>query len=163
MGHRGDTRDALDGSLWTVLGAGNGPPAFSPRNNALLGGDPESALSNQRLYRRMRIGTAQRELGATASDSWRLVTAFLVQNGLAAIAPRCFTTEPNFGTRMTTNCGDLGRLSRARLSMVRFLDHPGPIKLPLRRATRLRHERYEVLDVYKHTWLTRLHGGSNVT
>ena len=34
-------------------------------------------------------------LGATASDSWRPVTApFLAQNGLAATAPRCLPTEP---------------------------------------------------------------------
>ena len=42
-GHRGDVRDALDGSLWTVLGAENEPPAFLPRDIALRGGHSELA------------------------------------------------------------------------------------------------------------------------
>ena len=66
---------------------------------------------NGNLYRRMPFGAAQREsLGATVSDSWCPVTAaFLAQNGLAAAAPRCFPTEPTFGTRATTVCGGLVR------------------------------------------------------
>ena len=46
-GHHGDVRDASDGFLWTVLGAGNGPPAFSPREIALLGGHSKPAPPNQ--------------------------------------------------------------------------------------------------------------------
>ena len=57
-------------------------------------------------------------LGATVSDSWRPVTAaFLAQNGLASTAPRCFPTEPVFGTRATTVCCGLERSARARLRM----------------------------------------------
>ena len=44
----GDVRDALDGSLRTVLEAVNGPPALSLRDSALLGRRSESALPNQR-------------------------------------------------------------------------------------------------------------------
>ena len=48
--------------------------------------------------------------GETVSDSWLPVTAaFLAQNGRAATAPRCFPTEPAFGTRATTVCGGVGR------------------------------------------------------
>ena len=45
--HRGGVQDALDGSFWTVLEAGDGPPAFLPRVIALLGGHSESAPPNQ--------------------------------------------------------------------------------------------------------------------
>ena len=38
-------------------------------------------------------------LGVTTSVSWRPATAaFHTQNGLAATAPRCFTTEPDVAT-----------------------------------------------------------------
>ena len=79
-------------------------------------GTPNQHRQTNRLYRRMRIGAAQRNfLGATASDSWRTVTAaFLGKNGLAATAPRCLPTKPIFGTRATTVCGGLGRSAPAR-------------------------------------------------
>ena len=49
-------------------------------------------------------------LGTSASDYWLVDTAaFLVQNGFAATALRCFPTEPTFGIRTTTVCGGLGR------------------------------------------------------
>ena len=85
-----------------------------------LAGTPNQHHQTNRLNRRMRI--AQQELlGATASDSCRPVTAaFLAQNGLAATAPRCFPTEPTFGTRATTVCDGLGRSARARLRMGRI-------------------------------------------
>ena len=75
-------------------------------------------------------------LGVTASDSWRpVMAAFLERNGLATTVQWCFPTEPAFGTRATTVCGDLGISARARLRMgyifLHFLDYPGPIKLPL--------------------------------
>ena len=61
--HRGDVRDALDGSRWTVLGAGNEPPAFMPRDIwCYWAGTPNQHRQTKRLYRRMRIGPAQREL-----------------------------------------------------------------------------------------------------
>ena len=78
-------------------------------------------------------GVALNNLDATARDSWRQVTtAFLAQNGLAATALRCFPTEPTFGTRATTVCGGLGSASTTTdgIYLVRFLDEPGPIKLP---------------------------------
>ena len=100
-------------------------------------------------------------LGTTASDSWRTDTAAsLAQNGLAPTAPRCFPTEATFGTsgtRLTTVCGGLGRSAPARprrghvWCVVRFLDDPGRSRFPLlRRATRLRQERYEVLGAYNY-------------
>ena len=62
----------------------------------------------------------------------------------------------------------LGKISASTTTkgvyLVRFLDDPGPIKLPLPPVrTRLRQEHYEVLGAYKYPYLARLHGGSNVT
>ena len=57
-------------------------------------------------------------LGVTASVSWCPATAaFCTQNGSAATAPRCFPTQPTFGTRATTVCGGSRISARARLRM----------------------------------------------
>ena len=119
---------------------------------------PNQHRLTNRLYRRIRIGAAQREfLGATASDSWRPVTAASVaQNGLAATAPRCFPAESTFRTRPTMFCGVLGRSARARLRMgntwCAFWTIRGRSSfLLLWCATRFRLERYEFLGVYKYT------------
>ena len=72
-------------------------------------GTPNRHRRINRLYCRMRIGAAHRELfRGNGGDSWRPVT-FLAQNGIAATAPRCFPTEPTFSTRATTVFGVLGR------------------------------------------------------
>ena len=63
-GQRGDVRDALDGSLWTALGAGNGPPSFLSRGIALLSGHRQT----NRLYRRMRIGAAQQKFSWSSGE-----------------------------------------------------------------------------------------------
>ena len=108
-------------------------------------------------------------LGTTVSDFWRTDTAaFLAQNGLAATAPRFFSTELTLITRATTVCGGLGTSARARLRIGYIWCAFGMIRdrssfFFLRRATRLRRELYEFLGVYKHTSLARLHGGSNAT
>ena len=82
-------------------------------------GTPNQHRQTNRLYRRMRIDVAQRELfRVTVSVSLHPATAaFRTQGGLAATALRCFPTEPTFATRATTVCGDLGRSARARLRM----------------------------------------------
>ena len=75
-------------------------------------------------------------LGATARDSWRPVTAaFLAQNGLPGTASQCFPTEPNVGARAKTVSGGLEDQREHDcgwgIFLVRFLDDPAPIKLPL--------------------------------
>ena len=77
-------------------------------------------------------------LGATASDSWRPVTAtFLAKNGLAAT---WYTTTvlPNaahFWYKGDDGLWCLGKISASTptdgVYLVRFLDDPGRIKLPL--------------------------------
>ena len=80
-------------------------------------------------------------LGATASVSWRPVTAaFLAQNGfLAPTIPRCFPTEPTFiwyiGDDGLWWLGEISaRMTTTGVYMVRFLDDPGLTKLPLTAA-----------------------------
>ena len=99
-------------------------------------GTPNQHRQTNRLKRRMQIGDTQRELFGKRFSHMD-TAAFLAQNGLAATALRCFPTEPTFGARATTVCGGLGRSARPRPRrgilkyLVRFLDDPGPIKLPL--------------------------------
>ena len=77
-------------------------------------------------------------IGVTTSVSWRPATAaFLTQNGLAANA----TVLPNRAHVWYKGDGGLWWLGKIRASpaagrlyLVRFLDDPGPIKLPLSRA-----------------------------
>ena len=119
-------------------------------------GIPNQHPQTNRLYRRMRIDAAQRELSRSNGErSWRPATAaFRTQIGIAAIAPGCFPTEPTFGAWATTNRGGLGRSARARLRMGYiwcdiWMARRRPRFLFLRRYTRLRRELYEVLGVYK--------------
>ena len=156
--HRGDVRDVLDGSLWTVLGAGMDLQVFHHQILRYWTGTPNQHRQTNRLYRRMRIGAAQGDfLRATTSDSWSPVTAaFLAQNGLAAAALRCFPTTPTFGTRATTVCGGLRRSARTRLRMgyvwcAFWITRDRSSFLLLRCATRLRRELYGVLGAYKYT------------
>ena len=125
-GHLGHFRDVRTGQVSLDRpGSGKWTPSFSatrcraPGPALRISAAPNQHRQTNRLYRRMRIGAAQRELlGVTASDSWRPATAaFLALNGLAATAQRCFPLEPSFGTRATTVCGGLGRSTRARLWM----------------------------------------------
>ena len=96
-------------------------------------------------------------LGKTARDSWRTDTAvFLAQNGLAATALRCFPTEPAFGTTAMAVRGVLGRLARARprkgyIYHAFWTTRGRSSFLFLRRATRLRQERYEVVGACKYS------------
>ena len=50
-----------------------------------------------------------------------------------------------------------------KVYLVRFLDDPGLIKLPLPPATRLRREPYKALGACRFTSPVRFLGGSNVT
>ena len=61
----------------------------------------------------------------------------------------------------------LGKISASATEdgvyLVRFLDNPGPIKLPLsRRATRPQRGPYDVFGACRFTWSARSFGGSNV-
>ena len=112
----------------------NGAPAFSPRNIALLGRHSESAPPNQQLVPPDSNCAAQRKISRSNGESWRPVSAaFLAQNGSAATAPRCFTTEPRFGVRTKRVCGGFDQREHTTKGtyLVRFLDDPGPITLPL--------------------------------
>ena len=121
-------------------------------------GAPKSAPPNQPpVYRRMRIGAARRNsLGATASDSWRTVTAALSR---AEWLSRYSATVLPDGTHVWHKGDDglwcLGRSTRARLWMgyiwcAFWMTRDRSSSLLLRRATRRRLERYGVVGVYKY-------------
>ena len=135
-------------------------------------GTPNQHRQTNRLYRRMRMGAAQRELSRS--------------NGERFMAPRygcvshadwfrrfCNTMLPNgahFRYKSDDGLCRLGKISATTptdgVYLVRVLDYPGPIKLlysPVRYNTRLRRGLYEALGVCKYTWLERSHGGACVT
>ena len=122
------------------------------------------------LYRRMQIGTAQREIFRSDGERFLAPGYGCVSHadGLADTATSCFPTGPTSGTRATTVCGVSGKSARLRPRMEYIWFDFWTTREPssflfLRRATRLRRKLYEVLGVCKITWLARLHGGSSVT
>ena len=165
-GHRGDVRDALDGSFWTVLGAENGPPAFSPRDISLLGGYSESAPPNQ-----PPVPPDANWRGATGafSEQRRAILGDCVRRA-EWLSRYSITVLPNgahFWYKVDDGLRWLGKVSASTTTdgvfLVRFLDDPGLINLPLTPA------RYTTsTGAVRDSWclqghLARLHEGSNVT
>ena len=136
--HRGDVRDALDGSRWTVLGAGNEPPAFMPRDIwCYWAGTPNQHRQTKRLYRRMRIGPAQRELSRNNGE--RFLAHGYGSVPRAERLSRYSTTVLLNGAHVRYKGDDglwwLGTISASKTTkgvyLLLFLDDPGSIKLPL--------------------------------
>ena len=132
-------------------------------------GTPNQRRQTNRLYRRMRIGAAQRELSRSNGERFSAHGYGCVPRAewLRRYSATVFPMGPTFGVRATTVCGGLGKLARARLRMgyiwCAFWTTRGQSSsFLLRRAKRPRLERYEVLGFYKYTWLAHLLGGSNV-
>ena len=133
--NRGAIQDALGGTLRTVLGAGNGYPTLSHPHFAVWAGTPDQHSQTDCLYRRMCIGAAQREL------SWNNGERFLAPG--CACVPRAEwlrrdTVLPkgaHFRYKGDDGLWRLGKISASATEdgvyLVRFLDDPGPIKLPL--------------------------------
>ena len=72
------------------------------------------------------------------------------------------------GTRAATVCGGSGKSARlhrpvGNICLDFLMTRDRASFLLFRRATQLPRELYEVLGVYKYTWLARLHGGSTLT
>ena len=93
----------------------------------------------------------------------RATLVFPASIGSVVTTTRCFLREHTFGTRETMGYGGLEKsaraLPRAKVYLARFLDDPGPIKLPLpRRATPLRREPCESLGACKFTSPARFLG-----
>ena len=84
-------------------------------------GTPNQHRQTNRLYRRMRIGAAQRELFRSNGECFLVsghgCVPYAEGSADTCSGPRGFPTEPTFGTRVTTVCGDLGWSARARLRM----------------------------------------------
>ena len=117
----------------------------------------------------MRIGAAQRELPRSNSERF-LATGYGYPR--AEWLSRYSTTVLPIEAHNWYKGGDglwwLGKISASTTTDGYIWCFFGTTRgrssfLLLRRATRLRLERYEGLDVCKYTYLARLHGGSNVT
>ena len=114
--------------------------------------------TTNRLYRRMRIGAAQRKLSRNHREPfWHRTTLEPhARSGSAGTATRCSPREPAFGTRATIACGGLKKSVRVRWRM----GYPWPkfwtirgrsSSLFSRRATRPPRGPYEVLGACRFT------------
>ena len=82
-------------------------------------GTPDQHRQANRLYRRMWIGAAQRELSRNNGErfSRRATHASYARSGSAATTIRCSPGEPTFGTRATMGYGGLEKSARVRRRM----------------------------------------------
>ena len=137
-GHRGDVRDALDGSLWTFPGTRNRPPAFSPRDIALLGGYSEPAPLNQSPVPPdanwcCTTGTISEKRGAILGARIRLRSTRRM--AYSRYSTTVFPNGAHFWYKGDDGLWWLGKISARTTTkgvhLVRFLDDPGSIKLPL--------------------------------
>ena len=133
-------------------------------------GTPDQHRQTNRLYHRMRIGAAQRELSRNNGE--RLLAPGYACVTRADWLRRYHDTVPPKGAQFWDKGDDelwwLGKVSTSttedKVYLVRFVDDLGPIKLPLpRRATRLQREPFEALGACKFTSPARFLRGSNVT
>ena len=125
--------------------------------------------TTNRLYRRMRIGAAQRKLSRNHGGVFcrRATLVPHARSGSASTATRCYPREPTFGTRATMGYGILEKSVRVRRKMRHTWSDGGTIRgrsssrFP-RRATRPQRGPYEVLGACRSTKPARSLGGSNV-
>ena len=133
-------------------------------------GTPDHHRQANRLYRRMRIGAAQRELSRNNGErfltpGYACVSAPI---GFVATTTQYFLRELTFGTRETMGYGGLEKLARAlprtRYTWSAFWTTRDRLNFLFpRRATRLRREPYEALGACQFTSPVRCLGESNVT
>ena len=100
-------------------------------------GTPDQHRQNNRLYRRIRIGAAQRELSRNndvrflGSCYARVPRAERLRRYRDTVLPK----RPHFWYKGDDGLWWLGTFSAStpedEVHLVRFLDDPGPIKLPL--------------------------------
>ena len=134
-------------------------------------GTPDQHRQTNRLYHRMRIGAAQRELSRNNGERFLapgyafVSRADWLRRYHDTVLPKGahFYYKGEHGLRLW-----LGKNSASttedKLYLVRFLDDPGPINFLFPRcATRLRREPNEALGACKFTSPARFIGGFNVT
>ena len=133
-------------------------------------GIPDQHRQINRLYRRMRIGAAQRELSRNNGERFLApaTPVFPAPIGSVATTTQYTLREPTFGTRETMGYGGLEKSARA-LPNTRYIwsdfwtTRDRLNFLFPRRATRLRREPYEALGACKFTSPVRFLGESNIT
>ena len=91
--HRGATQDALGRTLWTVLSAGKGSPTLSPPHLRYRASTPDHYRQTNRVYRRMRIGAAQRELSRNNAERF-LATGYACVPHAGCLRPYSHTVLP---------------------------------------------------------------------
>ena len=133
-------------------------------------GTPNQHRQPNRLYCRMRIGAAQRELSRNNGE--RFIAPGYAWVARADWPRRYHDTELSKGAHVWCKGDDvlwwLGKSSRAqsrtRYTWSGFWKTRGQLNFPFPwRATRFRREPYEALGAYKFTSPTRFLGRSNVT
>ena len=79
-------------------------------------GTPDQHRQTNRLYRRMWIGAARRDLSRNNGERFlrRATHVSYARSGSAATTIRCSPREPTFGTRAAMGCGDLEKPVRVR-------------------------------------------------
>ena len=130
-------KDALGGTLRTFLGAGNGPPPLPLPHLTLLGRNPGPAPPNQPPLppNADRGGTAQvlpQQRGTFPSAIYACVPrADWLRRYHDTVLPK----EAQFWYKGDDGLWWLGKISASttedKVYLVRFLDNPRPIKLPL--------------------------------
>ena len=132
-------------------------------------GHPDQHPQTNHLHRRMRIGAAQRELFRNNGEHFLAPGCACVPR--AEWLRRYHGTVPPKGAHVCYKGDDglwwLGKISASMtedgVCLVRFLDDPGPIKLPLPPgAPRPLRRPYGVLDASRSTEPARSLGESNV-
>ena len=149
-GHRDDVRDAFDGTLSAVRGAGNGSPAHCQESLRCWAGTPQQHHQTNRLYRRIPIGAAQRELSRCNGERFMASGRGCVRHsdGLRLYRDTVLPNGALFWCKGDDGLWLLGKISASMVSFLMARDRSS--FLFLRRATRLRRVLYEVLGVCKY-------------
>ena len=125
----GAIQDALGGTLRTVLGAGNGPPPLPLPHLPLLGRNPGPTPPNQPPL------PPNADRGGTARGLALGYACVSRADGLRCYHDAVLPKQAHFWYKGDDGLWWLGKISASitegKVYLVRFLDDPGPIKLPL--------------------------------
>ena len=152
--HCGAIRDALDGILRTILGAGNGLPPLPLPHFCAIGSALRTSTAKPTAFT-AGCGLVRHSAsspGTTGNVFQRRATHVSnARSGSAATTIRCSPREPTFGTRATMGYGGLEKCVRVRRRMEYtwsdFWTTRGRSSSLFLRATRPQRRPYEVLGV----------------
>ena len=134
-GHRGDVRDALDASFWTVLGTRM--DLFRPQISRYSAGTTNQCRVSNRPYRWMPIGAAQRELSRSNGERFSAPGYGCVPRAewFSSYSTNVLSNVAHVSFDVDDGLRGLGKISAStttdRVYWVRLLDYAWSIKLPL--------------------------------